>query len=253
MSSQQQALYQYCLRIGDNALVMSYRLSEWCSKAPLLEEDLALTNIALDMIGRAQAFLKYAAEIEGSGKTEDDLAYRRPERQFYNHLITELPNNDFAYTVARSLYIAAFEHYYFQQLSGSTDAMIASLAAKTHKEVLYHLAHFRDWTLRLGDGTPESHNKMQKAINDLWMYTGELFETDDADAQMLGAGIGVDMQLVQQQWTAYVALVLQEATLALPPQMHMQTGSRRGIHTEYLGHILAEMQFLQRAYPDAQW
>ena len=250
---EQKALYKYCLRMGDNALILSYRLSEWCSNAPILEEDLALTNFALDMTGRTQALLAYAGKTDGHGKREDDLAYRRGERSFYNNLLMELPNGDFANTMARQLFIAAFEFYFFSELQHSADRTLAAIAAKTLKEVKYHLAHATDWVLRLGDGTEESHARMQSAIDNLWMYTGELFETDEVDILLLEKGIAADMSLVKPAWRQQIEKVLAEATLTLPKDEYMQTGSRKGIHTEYLGHILTEMQYLQRSYPEAIW
>lgn len=248
-----EALYNYCLRLGDNALILGHRLSELCSRAPFIEEDLALTNMSLDMIGRAQALLKYAGEVEGKGKSEDDIAYRRPEIKYYNNLITEQPNGDFAHTIARQLYVSAFEYYFYSDLEKSKDATLAAIASKAIKEVKYHLQHAADWTIRLGDGTEESHNRMQKAINDLWMWTGELFEMDDVENSLLKEGIAVDLIPIKALWENYIKQVLVEATLAMPDGEYMQTGSRKGIHTENLGHILSEMQYLQRAYPDAKW
>lgn len=246
-------LFTYCLRLGDNALILGHRLSELCSKAPFIEEDLALTNISLDMIGRAQAMLKYAAEIEGKGNTEDHLAYRRPEINYYNHLIVEQPNGDFAHTIARQLFISTFEIYLYSGLERSADKTLAAIASKTVKEIRYHLQHATDWTIRLGDGTPESHHRMQKAINELWMYTGELFEMDEVDMALLHTGIAVDLLPVKAEWHNYIKQTLTEATLIMPEDGYMQTGSRKGIHTENMGHILSEMQYLQRAYPDASW
>ncbi len=249
----EQHLYNYCLRMGDNALILSYRLSEWCSNAPMLEEDLALTNFALDLIGRAQAILKYASELQGGVKTEDDLAYRRGEREYYNHLITELPNGDFAQTMVRQLFISAFEFYFFTELQKSTNVTLSAIAAKTLKEVKYHLMHATDWVIRLGDGTAESHKRMQDAINYLWMFTGELFEMDLIDTVLIEKGVGVDLMLLQPKWHRHIQQVMYDATLLIPEEGFMQTGSRKGIHTEYLGHILSEMQYLQRTYPDAIW
>lgn len=249
----QEALLKYCLRLGDNALIRSYRLSEWCSNAPILEEDLALTNFALDMIGRAQALLSYAGQTEGKGRTDDDLAYKRGERSFYNVLLTELPNQDFAYTMARELYMSALEYYVYSDLAKCSDATLAAIAAKTLKEVKYHLAHATDWVLRLGDGTEESHERMQKAVDELWPYTSELFETDAADAEMVASVGAPDMQQIFNRWQKHVADVLKEATLDMPTSMYTQSGGRNGIHSEYMGHILSEMQFLQHAYPDAKW
>ncbi len=251
--TQQEALYKYCLRMGDDALIQSYRLSEWCSNAPILEEDLALTNFALDMTGRAQAMLSYAGQVEGKGRTDDDLAYKRKERDFYNHLIMELPNGDFAYTIARLFFTSTFEFFFFNQLQNSADTTLAAIAAKTIKEVRYHNAHAIDWVLRLGDGTEESHNKIQKAVNELWMFTGELFETEEVDALLRDQNIAVDMPVIADKWKEHVAQVLSEATLTIPESGYMQSGSNKGIHTEHLGHILTEMQYLQRAYPEATW
>ncbi len=245
--------YTYSLRMADNAWILSHRLSEWCSNGPFLEEDLALTNIALDLIGRAQAFYNYAAELEGKGRTADDLAYRRNERQYYNNLLVEIPNGNFADTIARQLYISVYEYYFFMSLQNSKDETFAALAAKTLKEVKYHMAHAADWVVRLGDGTEESHTKMQHAVDTLWMYTGELFDTDETDTMLSEQGIGVDSQSLQPLWETHINEVLEEATLKKPEAEYMQTGGRQGIHTEHLGHMLGEMQYLQRAYPDAKW
>jgi ring-1,2-phenylacetyl-CoA epoxidase subunit PaaC len=251
--TEQQALYTYALRLGDNALIQSYRLSEWCSNGPILEEDLALTNFALDMTGRAQALLTYAGQIEGKGQTDDDLAYRRGERSFYNQLIFELPNGDFAFTIARLLFTSTYEYFFFEQLQHSADKTLAAIAAKTLKEVKYHRAHATDWTLRLGDGTEQSHNRMQKAINELWMYTGELFATDETEGLLEDRNIAADLAPIREKWNNHINRILEEATMAIPVAGYMQSGGRKGIHSEHLGHILSEMQYLQRAYPDATW
>jgi ring-1,2-phenylacetyl-CoA epoxidase subunit PaaC len=245
--------YTYSLRLADNAWILSHRLSEWCSNGPFLEEDLALTNIALDLIGRAQAFYNYAAELEGKGRTADDLAYRRNERQYYNNLLAEMPNGNFADTIARQLFMSVYEYYFFMSLQNSKDETFAALAAKTLKEVKYHIVHAADWVVRLGDGTEESHDKIQQAINGLWMYTGELFDTDETDIMLSEQGIGVDSQSLQTLWETHISEVLEEATLKIPEAEYMQTGGRQGIHTEHLGRMLGEMQYLQRAYPDAKW
>jgi len=247
------AIYNYATRLGDNALILGHRLSELCSKGPILEEDLALTNVSLDMIGRAQAFLKYAAELEGKGHTEDDLAYRRPENKYHNHLLVEQPNGDFAHTIARQLFLSVYEDLFFTALQKSKDETIAAIAAKTIKEVKYHKQHAIDWTLRLGDGTEVSHVRMQKALNDLWMYTGELFEMDHLDTYLLHQHIAVDSVSLKAAWLEEIKVVLTQATLQMPEDTYMQTGSKKGIHSENLGHILSEMQYLQRAYPDAKW
>jgi ring-1,2-phenylacetyl-CoA epoxidase subunit PaaC len=251
--TKQEALYKYTLRLGDDALILSHRLSEWCSRAPFIEEDLALTNFALDMIGRTQALLKYAGEIEGKGKTDDMLAYKRSEREYFNHLLVEQPNGDFADTIARQLFISTFEKLFYTALQDSADATLAAIAAKTLKEIKYHQAHARDWTIRLGYGTEESHKRMQKAINNLWMYTGELFEMDEVDELLVKEKIAVDVAQLKGAWKKEIETTLTIAALEAPKDGYMQTGSKQGVHTEYLGHLLSEMQYLQRAYPDATW
>lgn len=251
--NKQDAIFKYALRLGDNSLILGHRLSELCSRAPFIEEDLALTNIALDMIGRAQAMLKYAAEVEAKGQTEDDLAYRRPEIQYYNFLIAEQPNGDFAHTIARQLFISIFEYHFYTELEKSKDETLAAIAKKASKEVKYHMEHAVMWAQRLGDGTEESHKRMQKAINDLWMYTGEMFEMDEVDMLLLKEGIAVDQIPLKAAWHNEISNVLAESTLQMPEDGYMQTGSKKGVHTENLGHILSEMQYLQRAYPDAKW
>ena len=251
--TKKEALYIYCLRIGDDALILGHRLSEWCSNGPLLEEDLALTNFSLDLIGRAQAVLGYAAELKADGSTADDLAYRRSERHYYNHLLVEQANGDFAHTMARQLYISVFELYFFEELQKSKDHTLAAIAAKTVKEVKYHVKHAGDWVIRLGDGTEESHKRMQKALNNFWMYTGELFEMDACEGQLLHEGLAVDLASIKNSWQTHIKKIVTEATLQTPENGYMQTGGLKGIHSEHLGHILSEMQYLQRAYPDATW
>ncbi|MBN8695990.1 MAG: phenylacetate-CoA oxygenase subunit PaaC [Bacteroidetes bacterium] len=251
--TKQEALFSYTLRLGDNALILGHRLSEWSSKGPLLEEDIAMTNMALDLIGRADAMLKYAAQVEGKGRTEDDLAYKRGERQFLCNLIVQLPNGDFGYTIARQLIMSAFDLCLYEELVKSKDETIAAISAKAVKEVKYHLKFATDWTLRLGDGTEESHQRIQKSFNDIWMYTGELFEMNEVDAILIKEGIAVDLNSLKARWKKIMTEVLLEATLTVPADAYMQTGSRKGVHTENLGYILAEMQYLQRAYPDAKW
>jgi ring-1,2-phenylacetyl-CoA epoxidase subunit PaaC len=251
--NKQEALYKYCLRLGDDALILGQRLSEMCSKAPFLEEDLALTNIALDMIGRAQAILKYAGEIEGKGKNEDDIAYRREEREYNNHLVAEMPNGNFAQLMARQLYISAFELLLYSELENSKDETLAGIASKAVKEIRYHWEHASEWVIRLGDGTRESHEKMQKALNDLWSYTGELFEMDEVELALMKEGIAPDLVPLKARWENEILKVLCEATLLPPEDAYMQSGGRKGVHTEHMGHLLSEMQYLQRTYPDAKW
>ncbi|HRJ39239.1 MAG TPA: phenylacetate-CoA oxygenase subunit PaaC [Flavobacteriales bacterium] len=251
--NQQEALYQYTLRLGDNALILGHRLSEWTSKAPLLEEDLALGNLALDLLGQANSLLEYAGKTEGKGRSQDDLAYKRAEREFLNNLLVELPNGDFGFTIVRQFLYSTFSLFLYEELSKSKDEQIAAIAAKSLKEIKYHVRHSSDWMLRLGDGTEESHNRVQKSLNDIWMYTGELFEMNEVDAILIKAGIAADLNAIKQKWSSKIEEVLSQATLKRPQDAFMQTGSRKGIHTEYLGFILAEMQYLPRAYPTAKW
>ncbi|WP_262027355.1 1,2-phenylacetyl-CoA epoxidase subunit PaaC [Microvirga sp. Mcv34] len=249
----QDALFEYLLRLGDNALILGHRLSEWCGHSPVLEEDLALSNVALDLIGQTQLWLNLAGEVEGKGRDADKLAYLRDARDFRNVLLVEQPNGDFAVTMARQFYFDAWHYLLLRELTGSKDARIAEIAAKSLKEVTYHLERSRDWVLRLGDGTEESHRRMQAAIDDLWMYTGELFESDDIDRAMVQEGLGPDLVTLHEPWLGLVRATAEEATLSLPQPGWAQKGGRRGIHSEHLGYILADLQFLQRAYPNATW
>jgi len=249
----QSDLFKYLLHLGDNALIHSYRLSEWCSRAPFLEEDLALTNLALDQIGRAQSFLKYAGDIEGKNRTEDDLAYKRGERQFYNHLINELPIGDFAYTIAKQLILSTYDVLLFSALSNSTNETIANISAKSLKEVRYHFVHARDWCYRLGLGTELSHQKLQNGFNEIWMFTGELFETDDSYKDLVANGVTIDPSSLKVKWLENISEVMKKSNIIVPNVDYMQSGGMKGIHTEHLGHLLSEMQYLQRAYPNAKW
>jgi ring-1,2-phenylacetyl-CoA epoxidase subunit PaaC len=251
--AQNDVLFEYLLRLGDTSLILGHRLSEICSWGPILEEDIAQTNLALDHLGQAQSLLKYAGEVEGKGRTEDDLAYRRSEREFRCLLLAQQPNTDFAWVTARNLLMDAWQVAVFNKLRNSADETLAGIAAKAIKEAQYHWRHSMDWTLRLGDGTTESHNRMQTAINELWPYTGELFESDRIDDLLSAAGVSPDPNQIKQEWFTSVETVLKEATLTHPGDVFMHTGSRKGIHTEYLGFMLAEMQYLPRAYPDATW
>jgi ring-1,2-phenylacetyl-CoA epoxidase subunit PaaC len=247
------ALFSYLLRLGDTSLILGHRLAEWSSNAPYLEEDLALSNMALDHIGRAQALLQYAGQVEGKSRSEDDLAYLRPEREFVNLLIVEQPNGDFAKTIVRQLLYTAFDLPLYRSLVSSKDAVLSGIAAKAVKESTYHLRHASDWMYRLGDGTEESHQRTQRGLEDLWMFTGEMFETDEVIDAVVREGIGVDPSALRNEWNATVSGVIETSTLTKPADGYMQTGSRNGVHSEYLGFILAEMQFLPRAYPDAKW
>jgi ring-1,2-phenylacetyl-CoA epoxidase subunit PaaC len=244
---------EYLLRIADNSLVLGQRLGEWCGHGPVLEEDIAMTNMSLDLIGQARILYAKIAELEGDGKDEDFYAYRRDVFQFRNALLCEQPNGDFAATMARQFYFSAFAAPFYQALTSSSNNDLAAFAAKSLKEVNYHLKHSRDWVIRLGDGTIESHDRMQAAINTLWMYTGELLTEDELDASANQDGLGVDLSLIAESWKKLVASTLTEATLTQPDSTWMQTGGKRGQHSEHLGYMLAELQFLPRAYPDAKW
>jgi ring-1,2-phenylacetyl-CoA epoxidase subunit PaaC len=249
----QEALFKYILRIGDTNLILGQRLSEWTGHGPFLEEDLALTNITLDITGAAKSLLEYAALVEGKGRTEDDLAFLRNDRQFFNVQITELPNGDYARTIARQVLIDCFDFYFYQELAKSKDETLAGIAQKSLKEVTYHLRHTSAWLERFGDGTEESHNKVQLALNELWQYTNELFEMNEVDETLIQEGIAVDLNLVKSKWEKHILELVEKSTLTIPENVFMQTGSRKGLHTEHLAFILAEMQALPRMYPDAKW
>jgi len=248
-----QALFGYALRLGDTSLVLGHRLSEWCGHAPELEEDIALTNVALDLVGHARLLLSHAGEIEGKGRDEDRLAYRRDVSDYRNHLLAEQPNRDFGHTIVRQFLHDAWAVELYGRLAGSADAALAGIAAKAVKEVRYHVRHSGDWLIRLGDGTDVSHAKVRDALERLWPYTGEMFERDDAEERLVAAGIAPDPAALRAAWSARVDAVLEEATLERPADGWMQKGGRRGEHGEHLGYLLAEMQFLPRAYPDAVW
>lgn len=241
------------LRLADTCLVHSHRLAEWCGHAPMIEEDLALANLALDLLGQARALYAYAAEVEGRGRTEDDLAYLRDAPQFRNLLIAELPRGDFAFTILRVFLLSAHAHPFWQATVRSTDARLAAIAAKAEKEAAYHLRHSGEWTVRLGDGTEESRRRVLAAIDALWPYTGELFELDEVDRTLLADGVLPDPAAIRPAWEATVARVFGEALLPRPADGWLQTGGRCGRHTEHLGHLLAVMQHLQRAYPGLSW
>ena len=253
MESRETALLNYCIALGDDSLTLGHRLSEWCSNGPFLEEDLALTNVALDFIGRARMFYAHAAELEGQGRSEDDIAYLRDCREYSNFLINELPNGDFAFTMARQLMIDTFDVSFFEGLTRSGDPMLAAIAAKAIKESRYHLRRSEDWIKRLGDGTDESHLRVQNAFNQLWGYLPEMFEMSQDEQQLVAAGIAVDRSALRENWTSTVHSILTEATLEIPPDNWAIGGGRNGEHTEHLGYLLAEMQFLQRSYPGQEW
>lgn len=250
---QKEALYNYLLRLGDNAAILGHQLSQWCGHGPELEEDIAIINTALDLLGHARSLYTYAAQVEGKGRTEDDLAYLREEREYTNALITELPNGHYGDTIARQLLVDQFNFLVFSELVNSKDETIAAIAAKAIKEIRYHLRRSKEWTLRLGDGTEESHDKIQQSFNDVWMYTGDLFVQNESDAEIIKAGIGPDMKNLYPVWKANVKAVLEEATLKMPEESWMQSGSKAGKHTEHMGYLLAELQYMQRAYPGCEW
>ncbi len=248
-----QASFPYVLQLGDNVLILSHRLSEWCGHGPVLEQDIALTNIALDLLGQARLLLSYAGEIEGKGRSEDDLAYFRDAHQFRNVLLVEQPNRDWAHTIVRQFFFDAYHYYHYQALLHSADERLSAIAQKAVKEVTYHLRYSSEWTIRLGDGTEESHRRMQAAVDELWMFTGELTTPNEVEKQAAATGVGPDLAEIRSLWEAKVGDVLREATLQVPSNRWMQSGGKDGRHTEHLGYILAEMQFLQRAYPGLTW
>jgi ring-1,2-phenylacetyl-CoA epoxidase subunit PaaC len=247
------ALFEYLLRLADDALVLGHRLSEWCGRAPLLEEELALGNIALDLIGTARRLYQYAGTVEGGGRDEDALAYLRDAGAYRNLLLVEQENGDFAHTIVRQFLYEAFAAPFWRAAAASRDTTVARIASRAAREAGYHRRHAGEWLVRLGDGTEESHRRAQQALDDLWMYTGELFEVDALVAALVAVGIAPDPAGLRPEWDATVDRVIADATLTRPPSGWMQSGGRRGRHSEHLGYLLAEMQFLQRAYPGATW
>jgi ring-1,2-phenylacetyl-CoA epoxidase subunit PaaC len=241
-------------RLGDNALILSQRLSEWCGKGPALEEDMALTNVALDLIGQARLWLAYAAELEGNLRNEDQLAFLRDAHEFGNLLLVELPNGNYGDTLVRQFFFDTYHYFLLRALTASADRRIADIAEKSLKEVTYHVRRSGDLIVRLGDGTGTSRAMLQTSVDRLWMYTGEMFHPDAVDAAVRQSGAGPDLAAIRAEWSRYVQEILTEATLAMPsPEAWMQKGGKQGKHTEHLGYLLAEMQFLQRAYPGAAW
>ena len=247
------ALFRYVLRLGDLSLVLGQRLGEWVGHCPALEEDLGLANIALDLIGQARLLLSYAGEIEGRGRDEDKLAYLREQGAYLNAILAEQPNGDFGQTIVRQLLIDAFQLELYERMAGSRDERLAAIAAKSVKEVRYHLRYSSDWLVRLGDGTEESHARAQSALDLLWPYTVELFAADDLDRQMADSGIAPELSEVHAAWSGRIDAILKEATLKRPADRPHAWHGKRGQHSEHLGYILAEMQYLQRTYPDARW
>ena len=247
------ALAAYALRLGDDSLILGQRLSEWCGHAPALEVDLSLANVALDQIGQATHFLALAGEIEGEGRDADALAFKRDVMDFANCLLVEQPNGDFAQTIARQFLFSHYQHLLFTALAASADDRFAAIAAKAVKETAYHATLAGDWVVRLGDGTEESKTRMIAGLDWMWRFVDELFEMDDIDAAALKAGAGVDKTALRSAWDARIDATLADATLERPAPRRPVLGGRAGRHSEHLGHLLSEMQFLQRAYPGATW
>jgi ring-1,2-phenylacetyl-CoA epoxidase subunit PaaC len=250
---QETPMVLYVLRRADDALILGHRLSEWCGHAPMLEEDMALSNIALDLLGQARELYSYASKVEGKDNNEDRFAYLRDVRQYRNLLLTEQPNGDFARTMVRQFFYSAFADLYWRAMMKSIDATLTAIAAKSEKESAYHLRHSSEWIVRLGDGTEESHARAQAAIDELWAFTGEMFAVDDGERGLIEAGAAIDPVGLRQQWLKTVTGVAAEATLTLPKNDWMQQGGRVGRHSEHLGHLLSELQSLQRSFPGATW
>jgi ring-1,2-phenylacetyl-CoA epoxidase subunit PaaC len=248
-----EALFELLLRLGDDHLVLGHRVSEWCGHAPMLEEDLAMPNMALDMIGQARSLYTYAGEVEGKGRTEDDFAYFRNEREYRNLLLVERPNGDFAHTMLRQLYFAAFMAPWWKAMQGSSDATLAGIAGKAEKEVAYHIRHAGEWVIRLGDGTEESAKRMRVAVAALHPYTEELFQTDAVTDTLARAGIAPDPAAMRPEWTRTIDAIFAEALLETPEVPYPYSGGRSGLHGEDLGHMLAEMQSVPRANPGQTW
>ncbi|KRQ92799.1 1,2-phenylacetyl-CoA epoxidase subunit PaaC [Bradyrhizobium valentinum] len=246
-------LVLYTLRRADDALISGHRLSEWCGHAPMLEEDMALANMGLDLLGQARELYSYAAKVEGRGNDEDKFAYLRDVRQYRNLLLLEQPNGDFARTMVRQFFYATFADLYWRAMMRSTDATLAAIAAKSEKESAYHVRHCSEWIVRLGDGTEESHRRTQGAIDELWAFTGEMFAVDDSERGLIDAGIAIDPAPLRSQWLKTITGVVDEATLALPKNDWMQQGGGSGRHSEHLGHLLSELQSMQRTFPGATW
>lgn len=250
-------LINYILHLADNSLILGQRNAEWCGHGPVLEQDIAITNITLDLIGQARNFYQYVATLINQSAnqpiTEDSLAYLRTEREFKNCLLVEQPNGDWAQTILRQFFFSQYQHLLFQQLQHSNDEQLASIAEKAVKEIAYHLRWSSEWVIRLGDGTDESHQRMLKAIDELWRYTGELFDAVGYELQAADEGAGVNASKLKEPWLNKVKEVFAEATLPVPDKVFMQTGGKEGKHTEHLGYILAEMQYMQRAYPGCEW
>jgi ring-1,2-phenylacetyl-CoA epoxidase subunit PaaC len=246
-------LLRFLLCRADDALILGHRLSEWCGHAPMMEEDVALANMGLDLLGQARSLYSYAAQVEAAGHDEDDFAYLRDVRQYGNLLLLEQPNGDFARTILRQFLYAAFIDRYWRAAMTSTDATLSAIAAKAEKESAYHLRHSAEWVIRLGDGTAESHGRAQDAVDTLWPFTGEMFETDEGENALIATAAIPDPAALREGWEAAISDILARATLTRPSGKWMQSGGRHGRHSEHLGHLLAELQYMQRAFPGARW
>lgn len=247
-------LLSYLLHLADDSLILAQRNGEWCGHGPILEQDIAITNISLDLVGQARNFYQYAAELIGEGASEDSLAYLRNSNDFKNCLLVELPKGDWGFTILRQLFFSTYQHLLYTQLCRSTDKTIAAIAEKSLKEVTYHVRWSSEWVIRLGDGTEESRGRMVKAMEELWMYTGEMFMPVPYELESATKGVGADIAALKSAWEQRINAVLNEATLPLPkPGAWMQTGGKEGVHTEHFGHLLAELQYMQRAYPGVEW
>lgn len=246
-------LYNYLLGIAYNSLILGQRLGELCGHGPSLETDIALTNISLDLFGQVRSYYQYAAKVAGDNRDEDTIAMMRPEREYVSVLLVEQPNTDFGYVIARQFLFDVYHYMFLTELQNSKDETLAAIAKKSIKEVSYHVRFSSDWIKRLGDGTEESHKRIQNAINDLWTYTDELFHQTEADKEMINEGVGVDTSKLKEQYYKHISEVLNEATLVVPDLKYFQKGGKQGMHTEHMGYILAELQYMQRAYPNMSW
>lgn len=246
-------LYKYILGIADNSLILGQRMGELCGHGPSLETDIACTNISLDLFGQVRSYYQYAAKIAGDDRTEDDIAMLRKEREYVNVLLVEQPNTDFAFTMARQFLFDVYHLLFLQELEKSKDLTLSAIAKKSIKEVSYHQRFSSDWVKRLGDGTEESHQKMQSAIDDLWTYTDELFHLTEVDKVMIKERIGVDVTKLKDNYYQIVKGVLEESTLSIPELKYFQKGGKQGVHSEYLGYLLSDLQYMQRTYPNMEW
>ena len=248
-----EALYNFCLRLADNNIVLGQRLAEWCSRGPILEEDLAMTNISLDLFGEAESMYEYATTLVNNNSTADHLAFLRSEREYFNNLLVEQPNGDFAQTMMKQLLFSAFAKHLYEALCNSNDETLKGLAAKALKETKYHLRHSSEWIIRFGNGTEESMRRTQFALNELWRFTDDMFVMNEVDEELISMGIGVDLNDVKCKWNLTINEIFAACNLQIPDYNNKIIGGCNTIHTEHLGHLLCEMQYLQRAHPGANW